>query len=206
MATVFAIVLAVMKLPKPVPMLLKFVEAFIAALTNNPLLPNSAAIVAALTTAHAALDSAETATKTRAKGTVAARNTARAALVVELQIAKAFVQQAANANPEKAVEIITSGGLVTRKPTTFSKAPFAVKQGATTGTVHLVAKAAAVRASYEWQWSSDGGKTWIALPITLQAKCTASGLPAGTNGLFRVRAVTKTGEGDWSQPVSFIVK
>jgi hypothetical protein len=206
MATVVAIVLAVMKLPKPVPMLIKFVGAFIAALTNNPLLPNSAPIVAALTKALAALDSTETATKARTKGTVAGRNAARAALVVELQIAKAFVQQAANANPEKAVEIITGAGLLTRKPTTRTKAPFAVKQGATTGTVHLVAKAAAVRASYEWQWSSDGARTWIALPVTLQAKATVSGVPAGTSGLFRFRAVTKTGEGDWSQPASFIVK
>jgi hypothetical protein len=206
MATVIALVLVVMKLPKPVPMLIKFVGAFISALTNNPLLPNSAPIVAALTTALAALDSTETASKARTKGTIAARNTARAALIVQLQVAKAFVQQAANADPEKAVEIITGVGLLTRKPTTRRKAPFVVKQGATTGTVHLVAKSAAVRASYEWQWSSDGGKTWIVLPVTLQAKTAISGVPAGTNALFRFRAVTKAGEGDWSQPASFIVK
>jgi hypothetical protein len=206
MSTVLIAVLVVMTLPKPVPMLIKFVRAFIAALTNNPLLPNAAPVVAALTTALAALDSAETATKTRANGSIAARNTARAALKVQLLLAKAFVQQAANADPEKAVEIVTSTGLSTRKPTTRSKAPFEVKQGPTTGTVHLVAKAAAVRASYEWQWSSDGGKTWVALPVTLQAKTTLSGVAAGTNGLFRFRAVTRAGEGDWSQPVSFIVK
>ena len=206
MSTLIAIVLVVMKFPKPVPALIKWVGAFIASLTSNPLLPNAGPIVAALTTALSALDSAETATKSRTKGTVAARNAARANLIVQLHVAKAFVQQAANADPEKAVEIITSAGLMTRKPTTRRKAPFAVKQGPTTGTVQLVAKAAAVRASYEWQWSSDGGKTWIALPITLQARTMLSGVAPGTNGLFRFRAVTKAGEGDWSQPASFIVK
>jgi hypothetical protein len=206
MSAIVSVVFVVMTLPKPVPMLIKWVAAFIAALTDNPLLPNSAAIVAALTTANLALDGAETATKARTKGSVAARNTAKAALILQLRAAKAFVQQAADANPEKAVEVVTSAGLLTRKPTTRRKAPFLVKQGATTGTVHLVAKSAAVRASYEWQWSTDGGKTWVALPVTLQAKTTLSGVPAGTNGLFRFRAVTKAGEGDWSQPASFIVK
>ena len=206
MSTALAIVLVVMQFPKPVPALIKWVGAFIAALTNNPLLPNSAAIVAALTTALAALDGAETATKARTKGSVAARNTARAALLVQLRAAKAFVQHTADASPEKAVEAITSAGLLTRKPTTRSKAAFAVKQGPTTGTVRLVARSAGVRASYEWQWSSDGGKTWVLLPSTLQARTTLSGVAAGTNGVFHFRAVTKTGEGDWSQPTSFIVK
>ena len=62
------------------------------------------------------------------------------------------------------------------------------------------------RASYEWQWSGDGGKTWTNVPATLQAKTTVLGLPSGTVLQFRVRAVTRTGEGDWSQVVSVLVK
>ena len=56
MSTVLAIVLVVMKLPKPVPVLIKFVQAFIAALTNNPLLPNAAPVVAAPATATLILE------------------------------------------------------------------------------------------------------------------------------------------------------
>lgn len=70
----------------------------------------------------------------------------------------------------------------------------------------LAAKAAAQGASYDWEWSSDGGKTWTQVPSTLQAKTTISCLPVATTVLFRFRSVVKTGEADWCQPISFVVK
>ena len=51
--------------------------------------------------------------------------------------------------------------------------------------VLAAARAAAVRASYEWEWS---------------------GLPVATTAQFRFRAVTKAGAGDWSQPTALLVK
>jgi ABC-type enterochelin transport system permease subunit len=60
-----------------------------------------------------------------------------------------------------------------------------VKLGAVSGTVHRVAKAAAVRAS---------SKTEIA------------GLLVSTVVQFRFRAITKTGTGDWSQAISLLVR
>jgi hypothetical protein len=53
---------------------------------------------------------------------------------------------------------------------------------------------------------ADGGKTWTPLPVTLQAKTTRTGLAVASIPQFRYRAVTKGGEGDWSQPVSVVVK
>jgi hypothetical protein len=72
--------------------------------------------------------------------------------------------------------------------------------------VRLVAKAAAVRAPYEWEWSADGEKTWTQLPSTLQAKTTVTGLTPATTYQFRYRATTKVGEGDWTQVTSLLVK
>jgi hypothetical protein len=69
----------------------------------------------------------------------------------------------------------------------------------------VVAASAARRASYEWQYSADGGKTWITAPATLQAKTKISGLAQEATVQFKYRAVTKTGEGDWSQVVSLMV-
>jgi hypothetical protein len=198
--------LAVMKLPKAVPALLRFAAALLAALTGNALIPNAAAILAALAKALTGAGNAETATKTRAAGTVAARNAAITGLVSELHVAKAFVQQTADADPENAEAIIASAGLVIRKATTHHKAPFTATQGATSGTVKLMAKSVAVRASYDWQWSADGGKTWTELPSTLQAKTTLTGVAVGTMPLFRFRSVTKVGESDWSLPTSVFVK
>jgi hypothetical protein len=65
-------------------------------------------------------DAAETATKTCTKGTVAARNAAVAALVSELHVAKAFVQQIGDADPEHA-ETIIALGFVVRKARRFTR-------------------------------------------------------------------------------------
>src|SRR5271166_222513 len=56
------------------------------------------------------------------------------------------------------------------------------------------------RTSYEWEYSPDGGKTWVAAPSTIQAKTVVTGLTAATMVMFRYRTVTKTGVSDWSQP------
>jgi hypothetical protein len=79
-------------------------------------------------------------------------------------------------------------------------------QGTVSGSAKLVAASAGRRASYEWQYSTDGGKTWVMAPSTLQAKTTVTGLTPGATVDFRYRPVTKTGEGNWSQTVQLIVK
>jgi hypothetical protein len=199
-------VTAVLKLPVPVPPLLKLTAAIAAAMTGNVFFPNAAALITALGNAQKTLTTAETATQTRAIGTVAARNAARTALLSQLHTVRAFVQAAADADPAHAEAMITSCGMAVRKATPRSKAPFVARQGATSGVVQLVAKAASGRASYEWQWSVDGGKTWTQLPSTLKARTTLTGVAAGTNGEFRFRALTKEGQGDWSQPAALLVK
>jgi len=88
-----------------------------------------------------------------------------------------------------------------RKPRVFT-----ITQGIVSGAVHVVAPSAGRRAAYDWEWSSDGGKTWQLAPSTMQAKTSLTGLTAGATLMFRYRAVTKTGEADWSQPISFMVK
>jgi hypothetical protein len=71
-------------------------------------------------------------------------------------------------------------------------------------TAVLVAKVAARRASYEWHYSTDQ-KLWNAAPVTVQSKTVIVGLGVGTHCSFRVRPVTKTGEGNWSQVVRLLV-
>ncbi|HEY8087061.1 MAG TPA: fibronectin type III domain-containing protein [Polyangiaceae bacterium] len=50
---------------------------------------------------------------------------------------------------------------------------------------------AARRASYEWRYSLDGGKTWVPTAATLQTRTTVTGLTPGATVTFRYRAVTK---------------
>jgi hypothetical protein len=199
-------VFVVLKLPLSVPQLIKMAQAIIAALTNNLHIPNPNPPLATLTASLTKLVADEAATKTRAAGTVAARNVSRTSLLSLLHATKANVQQVADLNPDQAEAIITSAGMGIRKATTRTKAPFAAKPGLVSGTVKLVVKAAAARASYEWEWSGDAGKTWTAVQPTLQAKTEILGLPVATVVQFRYRAITKTGAGDWSQPTSILVK
>jgi hypothetical protein len=67
----------------------------------------------------------------------------------------------------------------------------------------MAVRAAAKDATYEWQWSADGGKTWTTAPATQQAKTVLTGLPSGVMCLFRYHAVTRKGTSNWSEPVAF---
>ena len=82
------------------------------------------------------------------------------------------------------------------KANTRNKLPFAVIHGATSGTVRLEAKAAARRASYDWESSNDGGKTWAPLPSTLKASTSLAGIPTGMIAQLRSRAVATLGVSD----------
>jgi hypothetical protein len=87
-----------------------------------------------------------------------------------------------------------------RKPRVFAATPAGV-----TGSVKLVAASAGRRAAHNWQYSLDGGKTWVDAASTLQAKATITGLTAGATVQFRYQLLIKTGEENWSQVVQLVV-
>ena len=60
------------------------------------------------------------------------------------------------------------------------------------------------RATYSWQYSRDCGDTWVDTPATFAAKTVVSGLPLGVVQ-FRYRALTGTGQGEWSHAISLLV-
>jgi hypothetical protein len=195
-----------LKLPKPVPALIKYAQAIVTAMSNNANFPTPAPTLQSITSAINDLATAETATQARTHGAAATRNDKLATLVQELEQLKAYIQKTADANMENGASIIQSAGVAVRKTAVRAPRTFEAKAGAVSGTVKLVAASAAHRASYEWQYSVDGGKTWVVAPVTLQAKTTVLGLTPGATVTFRYRGVTKTGEGDWSQLVTLIVK
>jgi hypothetical protein len=192
-------------LPRSVSLLITYAKGVVTRMTGNPSFPNPTPTLAAVTTAIDQLQIAETAALSRIKGAVVARNEKRTALVGVLQQLRGHVQSIADADPTNAASIIESAGVAVRKAPTHRARAFAAKQGPVSGVAKLVAETAARRASYDWEYSSDGGKTWVIAPSTLQAKTSIAGLQPGATVQFRFRAVTKTGEGDWSQPVSLMV-
>lgn len=199
--------LASLKLPKPVGALITLAQNIVKGISGNSStftspLPTMAAVTAAIND----LSSAETAALGRAKGAVATRNEKRTVLVALLEQVRAYVQAVADATPENGASIIESAGLAIRKAPTHPARTFTAKAGAVSGSVKLYAESVGHRSAYLWEYSVDGGKTWVTTPASLQAKTTISGLTPGQTVQFRYQPVSKTGPGDWSQTVSIIVK
>jgi len=198
--------IASLKLPNKVPAMITYVQGMVKALTGNPAFPATAPTLAAVTEAVTELQTAETAALARTKGAVAVRNEKRTALVTLLHQLLGQIQTAADASPATAASMIQSAGIAVKKTPVRAKRTFAAKPGAVSGSVTLVTDAAARRAFYEWQYSTDGGKTWVSSASTLKTTTTVAGLTPGASVMFRYRAGTKTGEGDWSQTATIIVK
>jgi hypothetical protein len=175
-------------------------------MTGNASFPSPVPALALVTAAITALQIAETAALARTKGAVATRDEKRSALVSLLEQLRAYVQGIADATPENGASIIGSSGYAVRKTPNRAARTFTAKAGAVSGAVKLYTVTAGPRSAYLWEYSLDGGKTWIAAPATLQAKTTIAGLTPGATVQFRYQPVSKTGEGDWSQTVSFLVK
>jgi hypothetical protein len=150
------------------------------------------------------LSAKQAATETRTKGAAATRDTARKLVAVDLGSLKDYVGQVVNADPANAESIATEAGMAVRKAKNPAKPPLAAKSSSV-GTVKLVAKAIKGGKSNEWQQSSDGGKTWTALPPSTRVATTVTGLQSATTVMFRHRVVTKAGAQDWSQPISAVV-
>jgi hypothetical protein len=198
--------LVILGMPKNVPGLISYARNIVNRMTANPSFPVPTPKLAAVTTATDELQAAETATLSRTKGAAAVRNEKRTALVLLLRQLRGYVQTVADADPTNAVSLIESSGFAVRKTTTHQARVFGAKPGRISGSVALVAGIVAKRSSYEWAYSTDGGKTWVAAPVTLQARTTVAGLTPGATVLFKSRAVTKAGEEDWSQPVSLVIQ
>jgi len=197
---------AVLKLPTVVAALITHAQSIVAAMTGNAAFPSPAPSLAILTAAIAALQVAQSAALARTKGAVTARNDKKAALVVALQQLHNYVQGIADADADNSAAIIQSAGIAVRKTPVRKPRVFSVLQGAVSGAVKVVTASAGTRASYDWEYSIDGGKTWTILPSTMQAKTSVAGLAPGSTVQVRFRALTRTGEGDWSQPASLLVK
>jgi hypothetical protein len=189
-----------------IAVLISIAKAIVQALSGNVSFPNPTPTLAEVTTAITALETAEALAISRIKGAVAARNDKRRTLVALMQELKAYVQKVADANQENGAALIQSAGMNVKKAAVRKPRIFAITQGAVSGAVKVVVPAAGRRAAYDWEWSTDGGKTWQLAPSTMQAKTSLVGLAAGTTVTVRYRAVTKAGEADWSQPTSFLVK
>ena len=198
-------ILVALHLPGPIGLLISFVRAVLLAMTGNPRFPSPTPPLATVAAAASDLETAQGQVKLRVNGAVATRAAKRAALVQLIETLRMFVQGIADADPANAAAIIESAGFAVRKVNTHGKHAFAVTHGAASGSVNVVAPAVH-RASYEWQFSADGGKTWQTAKSTVQAKAVLTGFAPGSALSLRYRASSKASDGTWSEAIGIVVR
>jgi hypothetical protein len=198
--------LVALNLEKPVPALITQATNFVTRMTGNPYFPTPTPNLALIATAIGTLQTSEAAAVSRIKGAASARNQKRKELVALLEQLRTYVQTVADADEANGPAIIESAGFSLRKKAAHKPRVFSAKPGPNSGVAEVVTASAGHRASYDWQYSADGGKTWVVLTSTLQAKTTVTGLTPGSVVVFKYRAVTKSGATDWSQPVSLTIQ
>ncbi len=188
----------------PVATLIETATTVINAMTANKVTfgtPSPA--LTTVSAASTALANAQSAFKAHT-GTRAARDDARTALIQLMQQLRGYVQGVASANPAQASTIAQDAAMRLRKNTTHQKSDLAVK-GVASGSVKVVAKALKGAVANDFEYSTDGGKTWIGVPTSTKASTTITGLVPGTTVTYRHRPITKSGPGDWSQTVTAVV-
>jgi hypothetical protein len=154
------------------------------------------------------LQTAETFVKTRAIGSVSARNIVNEVVLDDLRSYQNFVQYLADQTDDylTKIAIIKASGFKLKNSSASVKLPLRAKQGGSSGEVKLHAKMAAKRATYYWQISLDGGETYSNLGDSMEAKVTFNGLTTVVKTFFRFRAKTKEGFGKWSEAVVIILE
>ncbi len=205
MGTILNTILVVLGLPKTVPALIIRMTAILDAMLANKVTFPSPPLAIALVTAHvAALSAAESATKTRALGTKQARDAARKLVIEDAYQLHGYVQQLANASPTEAASIAAQAAMKLRGSGAHPKADLTVNQ-TLSGTLHVVAKSAKGARAHEWMYSSDGGKSWVAVSPTTKPSTIITGFQPGTLVQVKHRIIVKGGPGDWSPTVQVAV-
>jgi len=185
-------------------------------INDNPTLyPSLSASMAAFFSEVEALQTAQQTAKSRAPGAADVRDTKRDAVVSTLKSLHAGVQVLMDASPEQAAVLARTAGMKVAMITVPSKAVLGLKAVTPSGSLFCAANAKLLKAekgskkrsvTFYWQYTLDGGKTFLSALSTPVARTTLSGLPVLTEVGVRVSLGDSTGQGNWSQVVYELVR
>jgi hypothetical protein len=150
------------------------------------------------------LETAEANALTHVAGSASARDLIYTTVLADIRSLLSYVQGLADKAPnyQAAVNIIQLAGFEVKGINQGNKSALKVTYDKTMLTYKLLAKAVARRAAYHWQYSTDGGTTWVDMPVTLKASTTLIGVASTGRMAFRFKTITNDGESDWSDVVS----
>jgi hypothetical protein len=205
MNAITSIIAVLPESPQNVSRYLTACRLIVTMMTGNPSFPTPAPPLADVSADLDALAASEELARKGGKGMVKLRNVALRKAHNKMTMLRAYVQSAANAEPDQAEAIVHSAGMNVGKPRTRTKLPVDVKHGDAPGKVVLDAKALPLPVQYRWQMSTDQ-KSWTDLPDTFKTKSVVGGLVPATVYSFRLRTVTKNGPSEWSPPVTIVAQ
>lgn len=182
------------------------IQAIITGLSGNVAFPNLAAALAAVVTLLGAFTAALGIARDGSTADTAAKNAARASLVVGVRTLGRAIDSTAQ-NLEQALS--TKYPLQKeRSALGIQPAPSNVraKHGKVSGSVACTSDGSDHRVMYDWQSAvGENPGTWITEPSTNSASATFSGHVPGSWLNVRVRIRVPAGAGDWSGVAKIMV-
>ena len=192
---------AVLKLSKRNNEVIAFARHVVQSMTDNPDFLAPTPPLASVEADIDALGRAQSNVLTRTRGTPEARDACLVAVRHDLQGLRSYVQSLANeADSVTAAQLIASSGLAVKRRGVHPKQRASALVGPVSGSVRLTAPFAAKRAAYGWRYA-EGEGPWTELAETMQASTRIDSLTPGRLYRCQVRALTRAGIGDWSEPV-----
>ncbi len=153
-----------------------------------------------------ALDAAITKALTRVKGAVQARAVDYKTVLDYLHQLMAYTQTVSDSNPVNSEAIIISSGFEVKHLGVASKDAITVKpKKGESGTMIAKVKKIADTIANLWEYSLDGGKTWITLDATSKGTTQITGLTPGNTIIVNHRPVLRKSKGTWLQSTPAIV-
>ncbi len=174
----------------------------------NPPLPVFKDLITNVTTAQAAV-------RTRVVGAAATRDVQLGLLVQGMESERFYVQSLADKDAARAVEIIQNAGLVVAGRSGHGKLMLVLRDGPMPGTVEadanvglLVADAPHPYAAryFNWEVTSDGGRTFVSAPATNHGKTLLTGLTPHTLVGVRVSITILGVTGPWTDVATILVR
>jgi hypothetical protein len=153
-----------------------------------------------------ALDAAITKALTRVKGAVQARDAQYKIVLDYLHILLAYVQSVGDLNAVNSEALIISSGFEVKHLGVASKDAITVKpKKGESGTMIAKVKKIAGTIANLWEYSLDGGKTWIEMDATSKGTTEITGLKPGSSIIVNHRPVLRKSKGTWIQSQPAIV-
>lgn len=162
------------------------------------------------------LASAQQVVATRVRGAAAVRDMHRSFLITAMESELTYVQSLADASPLEAKALIQNVGLVIAASTASTKPLLTLRRGARPGSVDCEANVGMLLSAettklrqhkfFNWEYTVDGGDTFIRARSTTTGKITLVGLTPLTMVGVRVNLHLRSGPGEWSPVVTFLVR